>query len=157
MIERRLDSRVRGADPLDDLLGAAPDRVLEWMRRKALLADGSRIDLPVCDAASVRRILREERELRPEWSIQLSRIRSSGWRLVEVALLRNLCACTWSQVATTIGTAEQGALRAHEIHVRALAEIPEYGPTIARVATRSIEACYGPRRTVGDSPRVHSN
>lgn len=30
-----------GADPLDDLVGAAPERIRDWMERKALLADGT--------------------------------------------------------------------------------------------------------------------
>ena len=53
VVERRIEVPAGGRDPLDDLLGATSERMLEWMRRKARLADQTRIDLPVCDAARV--------------------------------------------------------------------------------------------------------
>ena len=53
------------------------------------------------------------------------------------------------KIGAAIATAEQGALQAHRIHVRALAEVPEYGPTLARVAARAIQHGYGSRGTVG--------
>ncbi len=148
-VERRIDFRGHGNDPLDDLLGATPGRVLEWMRRKAQLADQTRIDLPVCDAAEVSLLVRSHQAGRGEWPVELTRIRSSGWRLVEVALLRDLCACTWADIGHRIGTAEQGAIRAHRLHARALTEVPEYGPTASRIASEAIASCYGARSAVG--------
>jgi hypothetical protein len=41
VVDRRLSTAAAAEDPLDDLVGAAPGRVLAWMRRKAALADGT--------------------------------------------------------------------------------------------------------------------
>lgn len=151
-VERRIQSRGQGNDPLDDLLGAAPERILAWMRRKAELADKTRIDLPVCDAIEVSELVRLHEASRRDWAVELTRIRSSGWRLVEVALLRDLCAITWAEIGRQMGTAEQGAIRAHRLHCRALTEVPGYGPTVSRVAAEAIERCHGARRSVGIAP-----
>ncbi|TAJ18238.1 MAG: hypothetical protein EPO65_09355, partial [Dehalococcoidia bacterium] len=48
VIEQRVARPSCTHDPLAELIEAAPQRVLEWMRRKAALADGTEIDLPVC-------------------------------------------------------------------------------------------------------------
>ncbi|MBL8861647.1 MAG: transposase [Planctomycetes bacterium] len=148
-VEHRIRTRGRGRDPLDDLLGAAPERVLAWMRDKARLADQTRIDWPVCDAAEISALVRAHACDHGEWPVELTRIRSSGWRLVEVALLRDLCASTWTEIGRRIGTGEQGAIRAHRLHGRALLEVSSYGPTVSRLASEAIAQCYGARRAAG--------
>lgn len=148
-VERRIELRGSGSDPLDDLLGAAPERVLAWMRRKAELADRTAIDLPVCDATEVSELVRTHEVGRADWTVELTRIRSSGWRLVEVALMRDLCALTWAEIGRQIGTAEQGAIRSHRLHCRALTEIADYGPIVSRIAAEAIARCHGARSAVG--------
>ena len=44
------------ADPLDDLVVASPAAVGRWMRRKALLADGTRPGLPVVPLGWLERL-----------------------------------------------------------------------------------------------------
>jgi hypothetical protein len=145
IVESRLATKRRCHDPLDDFLGATQERVLGWMRRKAQLADQTRIDMPVCNAAEVLRLVRARAASRGEWFVELSRIPSSAWRLLGVALLRGLCACPWSEIGRRIGTSEQGAIRAHRLHIRALAELSEYGSTLSDLAFEAIGACYGSR------------
>jgi hypothetical protein len=48
ILKARIASRCQ-LDPLDDLVGNAPGRVLKWMRRKAALADGTLPGMPVAD------------------------------------------------------------------------------------------------------------
>jgi len=149
VVERRIEAPAGGRDPLGDLLGATPERVLEWMRRKARLADQTRIDLPVCDAARVVELVRACRARSADWSVELSRIQSDGWRLAEAGLLRELCAATWAEIGHAIGTAEQGAIRAYRLHRRALDEVEGYGPTVSAIGAEAIASCYGARDTVG--------
>lgn len=121
----------------------------ERMRRKALLADQTRIDLPVCDAARVFELVRERQVRTADWSVELSRIRSDGWMLAEAGLLRELCAATWAEIGHAIGTAEQGAIRAYRLHRRALDEVEEYGPSVSAIGAEVIACCYGARGSVG--------
>lgn len=149
LIERRVEWPARARDPLDDLLGAAPEVVLAWMRRKAALADGTSIDLPLCDARDVIELVAQHRAQREDWHLQLSRVRSSGWRSVEVGLLRDLCGSSWSEIAAQITTAEHGARRAYGIHRKALQAIGEYARTIEQLVRLALDRCYGSRATVG--------
>jgi len=51
--------------------------------------------------------------------------------------------------AASIGTAEQGAIRAYRLHRRALDEVEKYGPTVSAIGAEAIAGCYGARDTVG--------
>jgi REP element-mobilizing transposase RayT len=146
VIERRIESGARGPDPLDDLLGAAPERVLDWMRGRAALADGTGIDLPICDPKQVSELVAEERALRPAWLIQLSPNDVEAWQLLEVALLRNLCGSALAEIGSHIGLSDQGALRAYRRHRRALREVEQYADAVGRLASAAIARCYGSRQ-----------
>lgn len=148
VMERRIESGTRGTDPLDDLLGAAPERVLAWMRNKAALADGTKIDLPVCDPAGVVELLDTERARQPVWELHLSRKSCDAWPVVQVALVRELCASTWVETAIVGGISEQGALRRYRQHAEALDQDAEYAMRVGQLAARAIASCYGARRTV---------
>jgi hypothetical protein len=152
VVERRLQGRAPVADPLDDLLGASPERVLDWMRRKARIADGTSIDLPVCGAESVCRGVREARATRPRWSLPLSRKTSDAWLIMEVALLRDLCGSTWVEIGARMGLSEEGAARCYKRHARALEEEPEYAQCATGLASTAIARCYGARQSVGTEP-----
>ncbi|MBL8859617.1 MAG: transposase [Planctomycetes bacterium] len=149
ILERRISGGVRNPDPLDDLLGAAPERVLEWMRHKASLADGTEIDVPLCAARDVARVIADLRFTRQVWPIAISRQTCCGWRLLEVALLRDLSAITWSEIGSALSIARHTAARAYRVHERALHENATYAETAALAAGRALEACYGMRASVG--------
>lgn len=145
VIERRIESGLRDPDPLDDLLGAAPDTVRRWMQRKAALADGTGIDLPVCDPAEVLELLAVEHALRGGWRLRLSRVSTDAWRLMQVALLRDLCASSWLEIGIHLEIPDQGARRAYRLHVRALTEREEYAVLVGRLAANAIARCHGSR------------
>jgi REP element-mobilizing transposase RayT len=146
VIEHRIESGARGPDPLDDLLGAAPERVLDWMRRKAALADGTCIDLPICDPVDVSELVAAERARRSDWRLRRSRATCGAWQLLEVALLRELCGLAWAEIGSHIEHSDQGAMRAYRHHTRALNESAEYADAACRLASAVIARCYGPRR-----------
>jgi len=154
VIERRIESGVRSADPLDDLLGATPERVLVWMRRKAALADGTSIDLPVCDSADVLGMIAAERALRPKWRVGLSRKPCDAWQLLELALVRDLCGSSWPEIAVLVGGSDQAALRGYRLHGRALEEDGEYSAEASRLGAQAIARCYGSRATVSSGATV---
>lgn len=156
VVERRIALGSTEPDPLDDLLGAAPERVLERMRRKALVADGTGIGLPVCDADDVSQLVASARAMRGDWEIALSRKRSCGWRLLEVALLRDMCACSWAEISVRARVGSSAAIRAYDLHSRALFGAADYAETLAALATQAIERCYGPPTFARPAPTWRS-
>ncbi|MBL8863721.1 MAG: hypothetical protein JNK02_17155 [Planctomycetes bacterium] len=107
------------------------------------------VDSPICDATEVSAPARAPEVGLADWTVELPRIRFLGWRLVEVALMCELCALTWAGIGRQIGTAEPGAIRAHRLPCRALAEIADYGPIVSCVAAQAISRRQGARRAVG--------
>ncbi len=146
VIERRIQSGVRGPDPLDDLIDAAPEQVRDWMRRKTVLADGTSIDLPVCDAQDTRGLIAERRAQRSEWRLSLRRQSCDAWQLLEVALLRGLCGLGWAETSSQLGVSDQVAMRMHRDHGRLLNLDTEYADAASRLASEAIVRCYGSRR-----------
>jgi len=114
LVERRISSGARGPDPLDDLVAATPDRVLDWMRRKARLADGTRPGLAVCDPASVAAAIERGRALHGDWPTRSGRRRSDAWTQPHAGLLADLCGMTLQQVGHYLVRSESdvGKLRA---------------------------------------------
>jgi len=70
---------------MQELGGAAPENVLSWMRRKAGLADCTRIDLRVCDFELITRVVADERFGRGDWPIEPVGV-ASGARTADAGL-----------------------------------------------------------------------
>ncbi len=146
VIERRIETGVRGPDPLDDLIDAAPEQVLDWMRRKAALADGTNLDLPVCDAHDVRGLIAERRVERSEWRLTLRHHSFDAWQLLEVALLRGLCGLAWTEIGSQVEISDRVAMRGQREHERLLNLDAECADAASRLASEAIARCYGSRR-----------
>jgi hypothetical protein len=153
VVERRMQLPARTRDPLDDLLGAAPEAVLAWMRRKAALADGTSIDQPVCDPEAVRSSVAAARESDLAWQVATSQRPSPGWPVVEVALLRDFCGITWSEIALRLGTSIPTALKTYARHRQLLVSDAQYARIAAEHAAAAIDASFGARRPLSEAPR----
>ncbi len=149
LVERRIELQSAGLDPLDDLIGAAPLQVLEWMRRKARLADGTEVGLPVCDGADVSAIVAGERAMAGDWRLGGRGPQQDGWRVIEVALLRELCGATLAEAGERTGTTINGAALRQARHRRALEEDSEYATRVSELAARAMERCHGLARESG--------
>lgn len=154
IVERRLAMGSRERDPLDDLLGTAPQRVLEWMRWKAALADGMPLGSPVCDAVVAGAVIARARATRGDWRVRVSRNSACAWRLVHVALLRDLCGSSWVDVATRVGTDPQTAVLAYRRHALAIISSSEYAAEVDRLGTAALEQCFP--SLGGDTERVET-
>jgi REP element-mobilizing transposase RayT len=154
LVERRIELQSAGLDPLDDLIGAAPLQVLDWMRRKAQLADGTEVGLPVCDGADVRAIVAAARGREGEWMLAGRGPRQDGWLVVEVALLRELCGSTLAEAGERTDTTIDGAWRRYARHQRALEQDAAYGARISELAASAMARChgFGRERAVGGTP-----
>ena len=90
------------ADPacdLDDLIGAAPQRVRSWMRRKQELADGTVDRQLLVHPDTLSELIGAERARCPDSSIRLGRKSQSTWEILEAGALRTWSARTYQQIA----------------------------------------------------------
>lgn len=135
IVQRRLELPPDADDPLDELLDAAPERVADWMRRKALLADGTEVGLPICDAEDVARVVKLARASRGEWSVRRSQKPIDAWPQVQVALARDLCAATFAEAGTRVGMTEGGACKLYRRHRECLLASEEYAERAAELVS----------------------
>ena len=133
LIRRRLNNR-RSPDPLDDLIDAAPARVLSWMHRKASLADGTRPGLPVATPTSVLESVARFRQATPTWEVSLTQKVRDAWLVTTVGLLRDLAGTSWVEAACYLGRSAPNMASLYRGHVRLLSEDALYAERVSMVA-----------------------
>ena len=146
IVERRFASAADASDPLDELLAAAPAQVLQWMRRKTQLADGTNIGLPVCAIEDVVNAVAEARSLRGEWLLRNAGSRGvapDAWLQIENGLTRDLCAATCEENGERMQRSSGWSSRAHRRHRRMLKVDGEYADACARIASRAVATGNG--------------
>jgi len=147
-IEARIAAKtpaIPARDPLDDLLAAAPSEVLDWMRRKARLADGTGVGLPLVTPTTCRDAVADWRERHGDWQLPSGRSKVNGWRVAEVALLRDLCACSFAEIGSRIGISAPHACRIYGRHRRFLHE-PSYAERLATLTARTLALGHADRK-----------
>jgi len=145
LVERRLERACSAPDPLDDLVGASPEAVLMWMRRKCELADGTQVDLPVCEGDAVSRVVNAARAERVPWRLNLTRKGRCAWSSLEVGLRRQLCGESWQELAAALGSSSSAVARCYSTHLQAMTLEPDYAATAAKLAAEAIQRAYGAR------------
>jgi len=129
----RLASGEGPPDPLDDLIAAAPAQVLSWMRRKAALADGTEIAVPLVPwqaidehlplvAADLRAL-----EERCGGQCPLQDIARAG-------LFRDICRMSYPRIAAIAGCSTTTARYRVTRHRALLSDHSPYGEAVAVVA-----------------------
>jgi hypothetical protein len=103
LVGRRLLRAARGQeDPLDDLVGAAPERVRAWMLRKARLADGTEPGLPVVSPVVLAGCI-ERRGPGPAESLVLGHRRVPAGEVLTAGLLRECSGLRLEEIAGRMG------------------------------------------------------
>jgi hypothetical protein len=123
-------------DSPEDLLGAAPARVREWMERKSLLADGTlpgegRVG-PGCVRAAI------DAGVDPCARVRVGRKPRSQKLLVTVALERDLCGETYTAIGRRIRLSSTVVAKIYGQHERLMRTDSEYLETVARVASAAL-------------------
>jgi REP element-mobilizing transposase RayT len=136
-----VESRMRSArefDPLEDLVGATPHQVREWMQRKAALADGMEVGLPVCGVAGLRRSIDRELVRHGEWLLDRNGDVWRGSELTWVGLCRSLCSLPVSRIAELVGRSVWHVRKESELFKSFLAEEVEHAARAERVVTAAL-------------------
>ena len=145
MVERRLESPpMKERDPLDDLLGAAPARVRDWMERKALLADGTSPGLILATPRTLLGVLRERSRKDPARGLPTGRGPDVGfWEALAIWSLRQFAGLQLGEVGERMGrsvSTVHGRVRAC---TRAMAEDGSLREEAAAVLAEALERDFG--------------
>jgi REP element-mobilizing transposase RayT len=133
LVARRLASTAT-IDPLDNLIGSTPERVQRWMRRKAKLADGCEIGLPVCSRTALELSIKSMAAQMGSWTVLDGRNLRSGIELARAGMLRDLCGWSLRAIAQREGGSMGRARRLIDQHRRLLLSDRPYGAVVANVA-----------------------
>lgn len=133
VVEARWSSRAV-EDPLDDLVASSSSRIVEWMRRKAKLADGTVPGLPVIDAVALEEAIRHvANRTDPSWRVG----KQDGWELIRLGLGRELRGESLELLGTQVGKSVATVSKACRRH-RLLLEDDDYAQRVAHVAERAL-------------------
>jgi hypothetical protein len=142
LVERRLergDTPEMQPDPID----AAPEAVLDWMRRKAHLADGHGVGDPLVLPAEVDEVLpavaasvRDE----PDWRMG----RRDPWRILRAGLLRDVAACSLSEIAERLAIGPSAVHRLVGLHRELLQRDASYAERAASVVVLAMNRTWTP-------------
>jgi hypothetical protein len=137
-ILRRLAAGEGPPDPLDDLISAAPPKVLAWMRRKSKLADGTGVGLPLVPWQAVEESLRLKAD-------DLRSAQSSDGRecpLVDIAragLFHGVCCLSYARIARMARRSETAVQHRVERHRALLHENTRYAEIVAVAVHRALD------------------
>jgi REP element-mobilizing transposase RayT len=141
LVERRLLSPCTVApgevDPLDDLLEAGSERFLERMLLRALLADGTRPGIAVCDPGTVMQLHAAEAVAGFPRRGRGSRRPFPSWIQERVVLLRGLCGLSLAEIARRTTVSVGGVAKILERHRSLLNEDPKHRERIGQLGARA--------------------
>ena len=151
-LEARIAFRGRSPIGLDQLVATAPEQVLDWMRRKASLADGHPVGAPVGSLQAVLRVASDQaRSLTPVGS--KGRPIDPGV-VLQIAMCRLLASAGWSEIGLAMGrTGHACAASFKRNHHRLLDTNPDYARSVACTARLVVERMVA-GEPAGDSTYV---
>lgn len=139
VVDRRLSTAAAAEDPLDDLVGAAPGRVLAWMRRKAALADGTSPGVALLPLETLDLVLPRTHLVGAGASGTIrARRRVEAGRLARIGLARELCGAGVAELGAREGLSTCSISRLHDLHRRRLLTDPGYGEQVDAVARAAL-------------------
>jgi hypothetical protein len=133
LVERRLSPKAAHNTDLD-LFEVAPAEVASWMRRKALLADGSKPGQPVASPRSVIGQVWEFEVARGAWTVCFGKRRRDAWLLLRVGLMRDLTGSTWEEIGRSVGCTASHASRLYRLHLELVRRDDVYLGRTAKLA-----------------------
>ena len=130
-------------DPTDEILGATPAQVREWMVRKAANADGLTPSLPLASDDTLYSAARVREAAHPDATVQPTRVRIALWPILRAGLLHELCGQRCEDVAKRERCATGTASRRIHVHRRLLREDETYAQLAAEVGEAAMRETYG--------------
>ncbi|MBK7875280.1 MAG: hypothetical protein IPJ77_05950 [Planctomycetes bacterium] len=112
------------------------------MQRKAALADGTTIGLPVCAEDTVCAVVEEARTRVGGWEVRGARKLVDAWPVATVALLRELCGSTLAEAGARTARTSGNAGTLDDGHRRWMQEEEPYARRVAELACEAMVRCH---------------
>jgi REP element-mobilizing transposase RayT len=138
LVQARMRSTTR-PDPERDLIGTSKGQVRAWMQRKARLADGHRVGLPICAPTALQRALQANLAAHGPWWIETPRHTWRGDELLWISGLHDMCGLSWQQVADRIERPTSLARRRARKHKELMLSDPDYGDRAHQIACAALQ------------------
>lgn len=141
-VDRRQVCRA-STDPLTDLVGSAPSSVRHWMERKARLADGHRLGLPVCALEDLTDSLDVDESESGTWIVQDGDRVARGREPCLVGFGRELAGLTMRELGERVDKTPMQLRRLWELHRLLVARDSDYAARASKVASRALLSALG--------------
>ncbi len=138
-VEARMRSRVQ-VGAVQSLIADNPIRVQAWMQRKAKLADGHRVDLPLTCPSSLKRALEADQLRNGTWIVEDAGTIRLGKELVWIGGLHDLCALPWGTVAQHVEHSINAVRRRARHHNRLMLTHPDYAQRASMIGYAAIDS-----------------
>ena len=140
LVEQRLE---RGDTPemLPDPIDAAPEAVLDWMRRKARLADGHGVGDPLVlpdDVDVVLPIVAASVRDETHWRVG----RRDAWKVLRTGLLRDVAACTVGEIARRLEIGPTAVQNLSDLHRELLRRDARYAERAAHAVVLAMNRTW---------------
>lgn len=142
IVENTIGRRSGSMLGVDQLLGATDTSILDWMRRKAALADGTRPGAPIVAPEFVDRAVADSAREHGPWARQPRRRRRDGWVTLRALLLRQLAGARFLDIARALECSIEGARSVHREGMAALTEDKLFASRAKACARRALDLCF---------------
>lgn len=136
VVEARLKSVVDEPNEMDDLVHAAPEKVRDWMIRRARLADGRFLGDPVCSPMTaleeIHAVVAEVDGSGTDWTGR----RSLPSDALKTGILRLVAGCRWKEVSALVGKPETSCRRLARRHLELMETDERYGRLASTLVRR---------------------
>ncbi|MDF1837755.1 MAG: transposase [Planctomycetota bacterium] len=138
LVQARMNSTAL-PNPKYDLIGTSSRQVRAWMQRKAKLADGHRVGLPICSSAALLDSLKANLATQGPWWVETKNHNWRGDELIWISALHDLCGLTWKQISERIDKPIALARRRASKHNELMLADSEYGDRAQRVVCAALQ------------------
>jgi len=144
LVNARVTRAPSQQDALDSLLAAAPPAVLDWMRRKAKLADNTKPGEAYADAELILACVRATGSAQdPLLVLSPAGRRVDGWPTLVIGVLRDLAGLALVEVSLRIRSSASTVARRLEEHRRLILEDAGYAQSVAFLVRRALDLQWG--------------
>ena len=141
VVEARTAAKA-GSDNLDSLLAMAPAATKAWLQQKAMLADGTRLELCYVPAIAVNDAIAAQAARCGPWRLARNRQTTDAWRNLQAGLLRDLVGESFVAIGARLQVSGVQAKRLATRHNLLIQEDADYGELAATITHQLLQDAY---------------
>jgi REP element-mobilizing transposase RayT len=142
LVEARL--RCKATRSPHDLINTNPEQVRAWMQRKATLADGHRVGVPICARSALERALGHNLAAYGPWSVADGTRLRSGDELARIGCLHDMCGLSWEAISKHVGKPVTPTRRLGKKHCEFIKTDPTYADRVHKLVCMALHSVGSP-------------